>query len=112
MYKNGHTVETDLNRHFSRFEDPLWDDSERDAPPTIVRVRICKDENTFKAEVLEDNKVKFVIDGRKLTKKQLAFVKSGEGLQFIIAQYKKGVKNISNFKKVLGAHVKAKHKGE
>lgn len=100
MYRNNSSIQSDLNRHFSRYEDPLWDDVE-EKPPTIYRVeRVDKSRKTI-IKVIENNEILYIIDCEKLNKRQANFIKSQEGMSFVIQQLKVGVKNISNLKKAL-----------
>lgn len=100
MYRNNIVIESDLNRHFSRYEDPLWDEEGQEPKVRGIGVSmkiISKDD--YMIYVSENNKMIYKVDSTKLTKRQKKFFSSKEGLSFIIEKYKIGVKNISNLKK-------------
>ena len=101
MRQNNLTIEADLNRHFSRYEDPLWDEDEVELSKRVIRVRMSKNNEGFVIELEHNNKPVYFIEESKISKKYVKFLQSGEGLQFIISQYKKGVKNLSQLKKSL-----------
>jgi hypothetical protein len=99
MYKNTLTIEADLNRHFSRYDDPLFDDELE--VKDYIRISINRKKDGYRISILKNEEVVYMIDSNKLTKKQSNFLQTGAGLQFVLTQYKKGVKNISGLKKAL-----------
>jgi hypothetical protein len=100
MYKNTLTIEADLNRHFSRYDDALWD-TDLESSKKSIRVSVVRKNDGFTINVLENEEAIYCIDSVKLTKKQSAFLQTGEGLQFILNQYKQGIRNISSLKKAI-----------
>lgn len=101
MYGNNLSIEADLNRHFSRYEDPLYDLNEDEERKTMIRVIKKETKTTCIFNVIKNNELIYCIDCKKLTKKQANYLKSVEGMQFIIEQLKNNVKNISNLKAAL-----------
>ncbi len=97
------SVEADLNKHFSRYEDPLWDEDEGEDRKKLYRVKLSlpRGSEKHKWKVYEDNSVVFVIDGRYLNKHQISYLLSPEGMNFILSSYKAGADNMNKFKKRL-----------
>jgi len=95
------SIEADLNHHFVRYEDPLWDESLIEGKDLIYRVYKKNINKKCFFDVSINNKTIYIIDCSKLTKKQKTFVQSVEGLKFIIEQLKKGVKSFNKLKCVI-----------
>jgi len=94
------SIEADLNRHFSRYEDPLWDEyEERKAIFFRIKRRIV-DDNCF-YDIIKNSKKVYTLDCSKVNKKHLNFIKSTDGMVFVLNSFKKGVKSLNGIKKAL-----------
>jgi len=103
LYGDNFSVEADLNRHFSRYEDPLWDEGEGGTRgPPITRITRTGGVDNCIFNIMNNTKVVYSIDCKKLTKRQAKFLQTTEGMQFLLLQFKNGVKNMSGLKKVMG----------
>jgi hypothetical protein len=51
-----------------------------------------------KWKIFEDNKVMFVVEGTKLTNKEKEFLRTIDGVNFLITQYKQGIKSFNSLK--------------
>ena len=49
-------------------------------------------------KIFEDNKVMFIVEGAKLTNKEKDFLRTVDGVNFLIAQYKQGIKSFNSLK--------------
>jgi hypothetical protein len=90
----------------SKFEYDLYHE-EDDKIEKIIRVkRISMPNNGEKWKIFEDNSVVVIVEGSKLTNKEKDFLRSVEGVNFLITQYKLGIKSFSALK----AEIKKKNK--
>ena len=95
-----------LKYNLSKFEYDLYHD-EDDIPEKIISIkRITLPNNGEKWKVFEDNKAMFTIDGAKLTKKEKAFLRTVDGVNFVIQQYKIGINSFNHFKTELKKKLK------
>lgn len=109
MYGDSYSINMDLNQHFSRYEDPLWDEGEEEAKNSVIQIKRVDLEDKCVFNIIKNNKTFCTIDCSKLTKRQGKFLKTVEGMLFMLDSFKSGVKNISGLKRVMGEeHVKAK----
>lgn len=87
-----------LKYNLSKFEYDLFHD-EDDVVEKIIRVkRFELPNNGERWKIFEDNKVMFTIEGTKLTKKEKAFLRTIDGVNFLIAQYKTGINSFNHLK--------------
>ena len=97
-------VESDLNKHHSKYEDPLWNESE-EASKTLIHVKLKKTSSKCIWNVFSNKVLVFAINGALLTKKDLKFLLTLEGSQFIIQSYKDGCNSMNKFRVLLkGRH--------
>jgi hypothetical protein len=84
---------------FSKFEHDLYHE-ESDTVEKVIRVKRFNSSNkSEKWKIFEDNHVSFIIEGDKLTKKEREFLRSIDGFNFLIAQFKQGIKSLNHLKK-------------
>lgn len=84
--------------NLSKFEYDLYHE-EDDVAEKVIRVkRISLPNKGEKWKVFEDNKVLFIVEGAKLTNKEKEFLRSVDGVNFLIAQFKQGIKSINALK--------------
>jgi hypothetical protein len=68
----------------------------------IIRVkRFSVPNNGEKWKIFEDNKVMFILEGNKLNNKEKEYLKTVAGFNFLISQYKQGIKSFNALKSEL-----------
>ena len=93
--------EPNLKYNLSKFEYDLYHE-EDDKTEKIIRVkRFSLPNNGEKWKIFEDNKVIFIIEGSKLTKKERNFLRTISGVNFLIHQYKLEIKSFNQLKQEL-----------
>ena len=84
--------------NMSKFEYDLYHE-EDDVAEKVIRVkRISLPNKGEKWKIFSDNKVLFVIEGNKLTNKEKEFLRTVNGVNFLIAQFKQGIKSFHALK--------------
>jgi len=100
-------IEGDLNRHFSKFDDSLFDDEKDGESKKSIRVKRIStksfDKHSWK--IFENNKIALIIEGESFIKKQITFLLTMAGIQFLIATYKEGNNTLVKIKKALKNHL-------
>lgn len=82
----------------SKFEHDLYKEEE-DVAEKVIRVkRFSLPNKGERWKIFEDTKAVFVIEGTKLTNKEKDFLRGAEGLTFLIAKYKEGIKSFNSLK--------------
>ena len=72
---------------------------EDDTAEKVIRVkRVSMPNKGEKWKIFEDNKVMFIVEGTKLTNKEKDFLRTVDGVNFLIAQYKQGIKSFNALK--------------
>lgn len=85
----------------SKFEYDLYHE-EDDVVEKVVRVKRFNMPNKGeKWKIFIDNKVLFVIEGTKLSKKEREFLGTVDGFNFMLSQAKMGIKSLNSFKNEL-----------
>jgi len=102
LYGDSFSINMDLNQHFSRYEDPLWDESEEEIKSSLIEVKRVDSKDKCIFNIIKNGKLSCTIDCSKLTKRQVEFLKTIEGMLFMLNSFKNGVKNLSEFKKAMG----------
>jgi len=104
------TVEADLNKHFSRYEDPLWDDTEEENSKKMIRVKVISPRGAekYKWKIYENTIVTLTIEGKYLNKGQINYLLTPTGMNFILSSYKAGINTMNKFKKLLCSEVNVK----
>ena len=84
--------------NLSKFEYDLYHE-EDDKTEKIIRVkRVSMPNKGEKWKIMEDSKVVFVVEGTKLSKKEKDFLRTVDGVNFLIEQYKMGIKSFNSLK--------------
>ena len=92
------TKENAQKYNLSKFEYDLYHE-EDDKSEKVIRVkRFSMPNKGEKWKIFEDNKVMFVVEGTKLTNKEKDFLRTVDGVNFLIAQYKQGIKSFNSLK--------------
>lgn len=87
-----------LRYNLSKFEYDLYHE-EDDISEKVIRVRRFSMPNKGeKWKIFEDNKVSFIIEGTKLNNKEKEFLRSVDGVNFLISRYKSGIKSLNALK--------------
>lgn len=90
--------DSNLKYNLSKFEYDLYHE-EDDVSETVVRVkRVSMPNNGEKWKVMHDNKVTFIIESTKISKKEREYLQTIEGFNFILAQAKVGIKSLNSFR--------------
>jgi hypothetical protein len=99
-------LKTDNSKYnLSKFEFDLYDE-ESNKPHKVVRVkRFSMPNKGEKWKIFEDNKIMFVVEGSKLNNKEKAFLRTVEGVSFLLSQYKNGIKSFNALKNELKQHI-------
>ena len=87
-----------LKYNLSKFEYDLYHDEDNVAEKIIRVKRYSLPNDGERWKIFEDNKVMFVIEGAKLTKKEKAFLRTVDGVSFLISQYKNGINSFNHLK--------------
>lgn len=96
------SVESDLNRHHVRYEDPLWDEAQ-ERNHKLINVSVVRSKDKTKPKLTEwrfsySGEHVFTLSGQTLTNKQIDFLFTVEGMKFLVEAYKNGCINTSRLK--------------
>ena len=84
--------------NLSKFEYDLYHE-EYDVAEKIIRVkRYCLPNEEEKWKISEDNKVLWTIEGSKLNKKEKQFLRTIDGVNFLIALHKSGINSFNHIR--------------
>jgi len=87
-----------LKYNLSKFEYDLYHEEDDKAEKVIRVKRVSMPNKGEKWKIFEDNKVMFIVEGTKLTNKEKEFLRTADGLNFLIARYKQGIKSFNSLK--------------
>jgi len=95
-----------LKYNLSKFEYDLYHE-EDDVVEKVIRVkRVSMPNKGEKWKIFEDTKLIFTVEGAKLTNKEKEFLRTVDGVNFLIAQYKQGLKSINYLKTEIKKRIK------
>lgn len=84
--------------NLSKIEGELYHE-EYNVVEKIIRVkRVSLPNKGEKWKIFEDSKVMFTVEGIKLTNKEKEFLRTPDGFNFLIVQYKTGIKSFNALK--------------
>jgi len=90
--------ETSNGHILSKFDYDLYKE-EDDISLPIVRVkRVSLPNKGERWKIFENNKVVFTLEGTKLTNKEKDFLRGVEGVTFLLAAAKKGIKSFNSLR--------------
>jgi hypothetical protein len=90
-----------LKGNLSRFEYDLYHE-EDDVAEKVIRVkRVSMPNKGEKWKVMNDNKIIFIIESTKISKKEREYLQTVDGFNFILSQAKTGIKSLNSFKSAL-----------
>ncbi len=90
----------------SKFEDDLYKDDQNVVMPVIQVKYHSLPNKGDKWKIFSDDEVVITILGTKLNKKERAFLRGPDGVNFMIAQIKSGVKSFHGLKTALKIKLK------
>lgn len=91
----------------SKNDIELFDEKKAEKPATVVRVkRMGSTAKNERWRIFENDELKFILDGSKLSKKECAYLRTVEGANWLINIYKEGFKSLNELK----IHLKKKLK--
>ena len=95
-----------LKYNLSKFDHDLYHE-EDDVSEKVIRVkRLSMPNKGEKWKIFEDNKVMFIVEGTKLTNKEKDFLRTVDGVNFLIEQYKAGIKSFNSLKNEIKKRLK------
>lgn len=102
-------VKSQYNKYnLNKFEFDLYDE-EKNVPQTVVRVkRFSMPNKGEKWKIFENNKVMFIIEGSKLGNKEKNFLRTVDGINFLLDNYKSGIKSFNALKNAIKQHINEK----
>lgn len=92
------SVDSDLNRHHSKYEDPLWDNDEPAGGKSVnIVLKNFKhgSKKDYSWDFFDSGKYLFSLRAYLLNFKQIEFLQSPEGMLFLLNKYKEGYTNAS-----------------
>lgn len=90
--------EQNTRYNLSKFDYDLYHE-EDDLAEKVVRVkRVSLPNKGERWKIMEDNNLVFTLEGTKLTNKEKEFLRSVEGVNFLIAQAKAGIRSFNAIK--------------
>jgi len=90
-----------IKHTFSKFDYDLFDE-EKHVVEKVVRVkRIASANKNERWNIFENNKIVFVVDGSKISKKEKEYLRTPNGFSFLICQGKIGIKSLAKLRKEL-----------
>ncbi len=82
----------------SKFDFDLFDE-ESNKPTKVIRVKRFNLPNKGeKWKILEDTKVIFVVEGAKISVKEKEFLRTADGVNFLIQRAKEGIKSLNSLR--------------
>lgn len=96
-----HSSEVNSKFILSKFDNDFFDD-EKYIKEKIIRVkRIASVKKPERWNIFENNKIIFVVDGIKISKKEREYLRTVAGFNFLVLQGRKGIKSLNALKKEL-----------
>lgn|SRR5574337_76202 len=90
--------DNNLKHNLSKFEYDLYHE-EDDVAEKVIRIkRVSMPNKGEKWKIFEDNKLMFTLEGTKLTNKEKDFLRTVDGVNFLISRYKDGIKSFNYLK--------------
>ncbi len=109
---NKDTIEADLNKHFSRYDDPLFDEEESFDRKKCLHIKRTyvkvKDEHTWKFidSEIKNKDLYLSLSSKGMTKKLILALLTPEGFNLLLKLYKEGNTTTVKIKKALEAELK------
>ena len=87
-----------MKHNLSKFDYDLYHDEDNVAEKVIRIKRFDMPNKGEKWKLFEDNKVILVIEGTKLSNKEKEFLRTVDGINFILKTYKSGITSFNELK--------------
>lgn len=100
----GEFKEQNIKYVLSKFEYDLYHEEDDIATPVIRVKRTSMPNKGEKWKIFENNKIMFTIEGTKLSLKEREFLRGIDGVNFLIGQYKQGIKSFNALKTEIKKH--------
>lgn len=82
----------------NKFDYDLYKE-EKNVVEKLVQVKRVKSPSKGeKWRILENNKIIFCLEGNKVSKKEKEFLRTPDGFNFLIAEFKQGIKSLNQLK--------------
>jgi hypothetical protein len=104
------TRSSSFRQNLSKFEYDLYHEEENIVSKIIRVKRVGTPARGERWKIFEDTKLIFVLDGTKVSKKEREFLRGIEGITFLIAQAKIGIKSLHGLRTELKQKLKSKVK--
>jgi hypothetical protein len=92
---------TRIKHTFSKFDNDDLFHEENNIKEKVIRVKRISSNKNERWNIFENNKIIFVLDGTKISKKEKEYLRTTEGFKFLIAQGKTGIKSLLSLRKNL-----------
>lgn len=90
----------------SKFEHDLFHEEDHVSEKVIRVKRMELPNKGEKWKIFEDTKVLFIVEGNKLNKKEREFLRTVDGVNFLIGQGKIGIKSFNSLKNEIRKRLK------
>ena len=100
------TKDSSIKYTLSKYEYDLYHEEDDVVNPLIRVKRFSLPNKNEKWKFFEDNKVTFTLEGAKLTNKEREFLRTVDGINFLLNSYKEGINSVNAFKKQLKEKLK------
>ncbi len=97
--------EQNIKYNLSKFEYDLYHD-EDNVVEKVIRVKRVATAGSEKWKIFENTKVMVTVEGSKLSTKEKEFLRSANGVNFLLAQYKNGIKSFAALKAEMKKNLK------
>ena len=95
-----------IKHPLSKFEYDLYHEEEDVAMPVVRVKRVSMPNKGEKWKIIEDGKVMLIVEGPKLNNKEREFLRTIEGVTFLIESYKRGIGSFNALKKEIKKKLK------
>jgi hypothetical protein len=83
----------------NKFDHDLFDETKHTVQKVLSIKRVSSPNHGERWKIIEDSKIIFIVDGNKLTKKEKEYLRTPEGVSFLLSYHKKnGINNINLLK--------------
>ena len=86
-------------QNHSKFEYDLFDEEKAAQIEDVITVkRISLPNNGVNWKIMKNNKLVFLVEGAKLSKKERGYLSGVDGFKFLMAQQKEGIKSLNSLR--------------
>ena len=89
--------EQSIKYNLSKFDFELFDE-EKNVPGKIIRVSRVGSKDTEKWKIYDNNKVIFILEAAKISKKEKEYLRSIDGIKFLIDHAKHDIKSLNSLR--------------